>query len=49
MSQSGVRSLSVSARWSERFGTSQGESGWKWDNNGIGMGGKDAGMIEIYF
>lgn len=27
----------------QRFGTAKGHSGWTWDNNGIGMGGKDAG------
>jgi len=27
----------------ERFGHSNGDSGWRWDNNGVGMGGKDAG------
>merc|ERR1711893_163696 len=26
-----------------RFGTDKGESGWKWEKGGIGMGGKDAG------
>ena len=28
----------------ERFGVADGASGWKWENNGIGMGGKDAGV-----
>ena len=27
----------------QRFGTAKGHSGWTWDNNGVGMGGKDAG------
>ena len=27
----------------QRFGTAKGLSGWTWDNNGVGMGGKDAG------
>ena len=31
----------------ERFGTSEGGSGWTWDKGGIGMGGKDAGIIMI--
>ena len=28
-----------------RFGTDKGESGWKWEKGGIGMGGKDAGSF----
>ena len=31
----------------ERFGTSEGGSGWTWDKGGIGMGGKDAGILMI--
>ena len=31
----------------ERFGTSEGGSGWTWDKGGIGMGGKDAGISMI--
>merc|ERR1712098_793820 len=27
----------------ERFGTASGHSGWFWENNGVGMGGKDGG------
>ena len=27
----------------QRFGTAKGHSGWTWDNNGVGMGGKDVG------
>jgi len=27
----------------QRFGHANGDSGWRWDNNGVGMGGKDAG------
>jgi len=27
----------------ERFGHANGDSGWRWERNGIGMGGKDAG------
>lgn len=27
----------------ERFGAANGESGWKWEKNGVGMGGKDHG------
>merc|ERR1719373_73609 len=27
----------------ERFGHSNGDSGWRWDKNGVGMGGKEAG------
>merc|ERR1711902_439060 len=28
----------------ERFGSSDGSSGWKWEKGGIGMGGKDKGV-----
>lgn len=38
-----VRNISVSTISKERFGTSEGGSGWSWDKGGIGMGGKDAG------
>ena len=38
------RTFSVSTTCNERFGTSKGESGWKWDKGGVGMGGKEAGM-----
>jgi len=27
----------------ERFGHSNGDSGWRWEKNGVGMGGKEAG------
>ena len=27
----------------QRFGHSGGDSGWRWENNGVGMGGKDSG------
>ena len=27
----------------ERFGHSNGDSGWRWDKGGVGMGGKEAG------
>jgi len=27
----------------ERFGTASGHSGWFWEKNGVGMGGKEAG------
>ena len=44
-----VRNISVSAISKERFGTSEGGSGWSWDKGGIGMGGKDAGTFtNIY-
>ena len=26
----------------ERFGHSNGDSGWRWDKGGVGMGGKEA-------
>jgi len=29
---------------SERYGSHDGTSGWKWDKNGIGMGGKESGL-----
>jgi len=29
---------------SERYGSGDGSSGWKWDKNGIGMGGKESGL-----
>ena len=38
------RTFSVSTTCNERFGTSKGESGWKWDKGGVGMGGKETGM-----
>ena len=31
----------------ERFGNGHGESGWFWENGGVGMGGKTAG--KFYF
>ena len=37
------RNLSLTSTSNERFGTSKGESGWTWDKNGVGMGGKDIG------
>jgi len=37
------RTFSVSTTCNERFGTSKGESGWKWDKGGVGMGGKETG------
>merc|ERR1711936_1318066 len=39
-----TRTISVSATSHERFGTSEGGSGWTWDKGGIGMGGKEAGL-----
>merc|ERR1712106_1207368 len=27
----------------QRFGHSGGDSGWRWEKDGVGMGGKDAG------
>jgi hypothetical protein len=27
----------------QRFGHSGGDSGWRWEKNGVGMGGKEAG------
>ena len=41
------RTISVSATAHERFGTSEGGSGWSWDKGGIGMGGKEKGMTAI--
>ena len=41
--RSGARCLSSSGVLSERFGSADGSSGWKWDKGGVGMGGKDAG------
>ena len=38
------RRISMSSISNERFGTSEGGSGWTWDKGGIGMGGKDAGI-----
>ena len=37
------RLLSTSPISTERFGASDGSSGWKWDKGGVGMGGKDQG------
>eukprot|EP00095_Tigriopus_kingsejongensis_P007555 maker-scaffold104_size368486-snap-gene-2.43 protein:Tk07555 transcript:maker-scaffold104_size368486-snap-gene-2.43-mRNA-1 annotation:"predicted protein" len=37
------RSISATSAVNERFGTSGGASGWTWDKNGVGMGGKDKG------
>ena len=34
----------IPAAVSERFGSSGGESGWKWENKGAGMGGKQYGI-----
>ena len=34
----------MSSICNERFGTSEGGSGWSWDKGGIGMGGKEAGI-----
>ena len=38
------RKISMSSISNERFGTSEGGSGWSWDKGGIGMGGKEAGI-----
>ena len=38
------RRISMSSICNERFGTSEGGSGWSWDKGGIGMGGKEAGI-----
>ena len=38
------RRISMSSISNERFGTSEGGSGWSWDKGGIGMGGKEAGI-----
>ena len=34
---------SSSSSSGQRFGVSDGGSGWKWDKGGVGMGGKDKG------
>merc|ERR1712001_508373 len=39
-----TRRISMSCISNERFGTSEGGSGWTWDKGGIGMGGKDKGL-----
>jgi len=31
----------------ERFGNPDGESGWKWEKGGVGMGGKEADAFGI--
>ena len=41
-----TRNISVSCISHERFGTSEGGSGWSWDKGGIGMGGKEAGIKQ---
>ena len=41
-----TRNISVSCISHERFGTSEGGSGWSWDKGGIGMGGKEAGILK---
>merc|ERR1711872_1015993 len=41
--RSGARCLSSTNIATERFGSGDGSSGWKWDKGGVGMGGKDAG------
>ena len=41
--QVSARLVSTSRISMERFGASDGSSGWKWDKGGVGMGGKDAG------
>merc|ERR1711894_203831 len=38
------RTMSVSTTAHERFGTSEGGSGWSWDKGGAGMGGKERGL-----
>ena len=38
-----ARLVSTSRISTERFGASDGSSGWKWDKGGVGMGGKDLG------
>ena len=40
-------SVSSAALNPERFGSNDGSSGWKWDKNGIGMGGKDQGTYIL--
>jgi len=39
------RALSITCitKSEERFGNPDGESGWKWEKGGVGMGGKEAG------
>jgi len=41
---SASRLISTSSIVKDRFGTDKGESGWKWEKNGVGMGGKDKGV-----
>ena len=41
--QVSARLVSTSRISSERFGASDGSSGWKWDKGGVGMGGKESG------
>ena len=41
--QVSARLVSTSRITQERFGVSDGSSGWKWDKGGVGMGGKDLG------
>jgi len=36
-------SRAMSGEAGQRFGHSDGDSGWRWERNGVGMGGKDAG------
>ena len=36
-------SRAMSGEAGQRFGHSGGDSGWRWERNGVGMGGKDAG------
>lgn len=33
----------------QRFGDCNGSSGWKWENNGVGMGGKTSGLFAVIF
>jgi len=33
----------MSGESGERFGHTGGDSGWRWENNGVGIGGKDSG------
>ena len=37
---------SSSSSSGQRFGVSDGGSGWKWDKGGVGMGGKDKGTVQ---
>merc|ERR1711862_1073084 len=37
-----TRSLSSTSHCSQRFGSGDGSSGWKWEKGGVGMGGKDS-------